>query len=116
MIEREDHVSNSFHALLAAGLTSLLTCVAIVDTTAATSPTEPDSGAVESTATVSGADESDVLTLRIGTDDEPGRPAADQIEEFARSVAEGSEGAIVVEPVWHAAGLLRTGTRRLLGW
>ena len=53
---------------------------------------------------VSGADESDVLTLRIGTDDEPGRPAADQIEEFARSVAEGSEGAIVVEPVWHAAG------------
>ena len=45
-----------------------------------------------------------VLTLRIGTDDEPGRPAADQIEAFARLVAEDSEGAIVVEPVWHAAG------------
>ena len=44
------------------------------------------------------------LTLRIGTDDEPGRPAADQIEEFARSVADRSSGAIVVEPVWHAAG------------
>src|SRR5262245_46419560 len=91
--------------LTAVGASSfVLTSLAIVDTTAATSTTEPGSGAVGSTAAVSGADESDVLTLRIGTDDEPGRPAADQIQAFARSVAEGSDGAIVVEPVWHAAG------------
>lgn len=44
------------------------------------------------------------ITLRIGTDDSPGVPAADQIEEFARQVAELSEGAIVIESEWHAAG------------
>lgn len=44
------------------------------------------------------------LTLRIGTDDGPGRPAADQIEEFARQVAALSNGQIVVEPVWNAEG------------
>jgi TRAP-type C4-dicarboxylate transport system substrate-binding protein len=44
------------------------------------------------------------VTLRIGTDDEPGRPAADQIEELARRAAKLSNGAIRIEPVWHAAG------------
>jgi TRAP-type C4-dicarboxylate transport system substrate-binding protein len=44
------------------------------------------------------------VTLRIGTDDEPGRPAADQIEEFARQVEERSDGQVHVEPVWHAGG------------
>ena len=44
------------------------------------------------------------VTLRIGTDDEPGRPAADQIEELARRAAKLSGGAIRIEPVWHAAG------------
>ena len=42
--------------------------------------------------------------LRIGTDDAQGRPAADQIEEFARQVDELSEGAVRIEPVWNAAG------------
>jgi TRAP-type C4-dicarboxylate transport system substrate-binding protein len=44
------------------------------------------------------------VKLRIGTDDEPGKPAADQIEEFARRAAKLSNGAVQVEPVWHAAG------------
>lgn len=44
------------------------------------------------------------MTLRIGTDDNPGRPAAEQIEEFGRRVSELSEGRIRIEPVWHAAG------------
>jgi TRAP-type C4-dicarboxylate transport system substrate-binding protein len=44
------------------------------------------------------------VTLHIGTDDEPGKPAADQIEEFARRAAKLSDGAIRIEPVWHAAG------------
>lgn len=43
-------------------------------------------------------------TLRIGTDDEPGRPAADQIDEFARQVTAMSDGHIVIEPVWNADG------------
>lgn len=44
------------------------------------------------------------LVLRIGTDDFAGRPASDQIEEFARRVEERSDGEILVQAVWHAAG------------
>jgi TRAP-type C4-dicarboxylate transport system substrate-binding protein len=44
------------------------------------------------------------VTLRIGTDDTPGRPGADQIEEFARQVEALSDGLIRIEPVWQAAG------------
>ena len=45
------------------------------------------------------------VTLRIGTDDQPGRPSADQIEEFARQVAALSDGQITIEPVWQADGI-----------
>jgi TRAP-type C4-dicarboxylate transport system substrate-binding protein len=55
-------------------------------------------------AAKAGATKIKPVTLRIGTDDEPGKPAADQIEEFARRVQDLSGGAIAVEPVWHAAG------------
>ena len=48
--------------------------------------------------------DSAVLTLRIGTDDEPGLPAANAIMEFARQVDDRSNGRIVIEPVWHAGG------------
>jgi TRAP-type C4-dicarboxylate transport system substrate-binding protein len=44
------------------------------------------------------------VTLSIGTDDPQGKPAADQIEEFAREVDRLSDGAVVVTPKWHAAG------------
>jgi TRAP-type C4-dicarboxylate transport system substrate-binding protein len=44
------------------------------------------------------------VTLRIGTDDFRGKPASDQIEEFARRVEELSDGDIRIKPVWHAAG------------
>ena len=44
------------------------------------------------------------MTLRIGTDDEPGKPASDQIKEFARRVQRISDGDLRIEPVWHAAG------------
>ncbi len=44
------------------------------------------------------------VTLRIGTDDGPGRPAADQIHEFARQVDAMSAGQITIEPVWNADG------------
>jgi TRAP-type transport system periplasmic protein len=43
-------------------------------------------------------------TLGIATDDEPGRPAADQIEEFARQVKELSGGTLLIEPLWKAVG------------
>lgn len=51
-----------------------------------------------------GSDGAGPITLRIGTDDEPGRPAADQIEELARRVNQLSDGAVRIKPVWHAAG------------
>ncbi len=44
------------------------------------------------------------ITLSIGTDDAPGRPAADQIEEFVRQVDELSHGDLQVEPRWQAGG------------
>ena len=44
------------------------------------------------------------VTLRIGTDDMRGRPAADQIEEFARLVEDRSDSRLRIEPVWRAAG------------
>lgn len=44
------------------------------------------------------------ITLRMGTDEGPGRPAADQVEQFAREVAARSGGRLRIEPVWHAAG------------
>ena len=43
-------------------------------------------------------------TLRIATDDEPGLPAAAQIEDFARRVSELSRGTVRIEPVWKAVG------------
>jgi TRAP-type C4-dicarboxylate transport system substrate-binding protein len=43
-------------------------------------------------------------TLRIGTNDNPGRLSADQILEFGRRVEEASDGKLRIEPVWHAAG------------
>jgi TRAP-type C4-dicarboxylate transport system substrate-binding protein len=44
------------------------------------------------------------VTLRIGTDDTPGRPGAAQIEEFSRQIQELSKGQVRIEPVWRAAG------------
>ncbi|HUP14783.1 MAG TPA: TRAP transporter substrate-binding protein DctP [Acidimicrobiia bacterium] len=44
------------------------------------------------------------VVLQIGTDDPPGRPGADQIEEFARRVEEATDGTLTIEPVWQAAG------------
>ncbi|MEV4165270.1 TRAP transporter substrate-binding protein [Nonomuraea dietziae] len=44
------------------------------------------------------------ITLRIGTDDKPGRPAAEAIAEFARQVATVSNGALRMDPIWQAAG------------
>ena len=54
-------------------------------------------------ATKAGGSEAPV-TLRIGTNDPPGRPASDQIEEFARQVEDLSDRRIRIQPVWEAAG------------
>jgi TRAP-type C4-dicarboxylate transport system substrate-binding protein len=48
------------------------------------------------------------VTLRIGTDDWPGRPSADMIEEFARRVEDRSDGQLRIEPVWRAAASNRS--------
>jgi TRAP-type C4-dicarboxylate transport system substrate-binding protein len=45
------------------------------------------------------------LTLRLGTHDlQGGTPGARHIEEYARRVAELSDGRLRIEPVWRAAG------------
>jgi TRAP-type C4-dicarboxylate transport system substrate-binding protein len=44
------------------------------------------------------------IVLKIGTNDFPGRVAADQIEEFAARVDELSAGGVRVEPVWRVGG------------
>jgi len=40
------------------------------------------------------------VTLTIGTNDTPDRLSASIIEEFARQVAQRSDGGLVIEPVW----------------
>ncbi|HKP20940.1 MAG TPA: TRAP transporter substrate-binding protein DctP [Thermoleophilaceae bacterium] len=44
------------------------------------------------------------LTLRVGTDDPPGRPGESQIEELAHQVEELSGGDIRIKPVLNAGG------------
>ena len=44
------------------------------------------------------------MTLRMGSNDRPGEPGADEIEQFARRVDERSNGRIHVEPVWRSTG------------
>lgn len=56
-------------------------------------PPAPTSGAAEQTK-----------TLTVATDDEPGRPTAAQIEEYARQVKELSGGKLLIEPLWKAVG------------
>lgn len=55
-------------------------------------------------ASKAGGDEPPIV-VKMGTNDPPGRPASDQIEEFAARVAELSEGEITVEPVWRVGGV-----------
>ncbi|HYZ29543.1 MAG TPA: TRAP transporter substrate-binding protein DctP, partial [Thermoleophilaceae bacterium] len=44
------------------------------------------------------------VTLRVGTDDTPGRPSGAAIEEFARQARRLSGGRIRIKPVFQAAG------------
>jgi TRAP-type C4-dicarboxylate transport system substrate-binding protein len=44
------------------------------------------------------------VTLRLGTESDPGRPTADQIREFVHQVEELSSGQLVIEPAWDANG------------
>ena len=45
------------------------------------------------------------ITLRMGTDDPAGRPASNQIEQFAREVELRSDGRLRILPVFQAAGM-----------
>jgi TRAP-type C4-dicarboxylate transport system substrate-binding protein len=60
-------------------------------------------GGGDAEGTKAGGDSAPV-TLRIGTDDPPGRRSGEQIEEFARQVEALTEGQVRIEPVWRAAG------------
>lgn len=80
-----------------------LTLVAACSTGTTPQPAAQADGADSPADPTTSSNEAEV-TLRIGTDDNPGVPSADQIQEFARQVAELSEGRIEIEPVWSAAG------------
>ncbi len=45
------------------------------------------------------------IVLRVATDDESGRPTTAMIEAFAREVQQRSDGALVIEPAYEAAGM-----------
>ncbi len=49
-----------------------------------------------------GGGDTEPIVLRFGTDDFPGRPGADQIEEFARRVTELTDSGVRIEGVWKA--------------
>jgi TRAP-type C4-dicarboxylate transport system substrate-binding protein len=54
------------------------------------------SGCSSDSAGTKAGGEGPPLTLRLGTDDEPGRRAADQIADFARRVDELSDGRVSI--------------------
>ena len=60
---------------------------------------------VDSASTKAGGPVAEVVTLRIGTNDFPGRLAAEQIADFAQRVEALSDGTILIEPVFRAAGM-----------
>ena len=55
-------------------------------------------------AAVDKAGQTPVVTLRLGTEDDEGRPGAEQIRHFADEVKALSDGRIVIQPVWDANG------------
>jgi TRAP-type C4-dicarboxylate transport system substrate-binding protein len=59
-------------------------------------------GASDAPATIKAGGAAAPQVLTMGTDDWPGRPAADQVEEFARRVESLSDGELRIEPVWRA--------------
>ncbi len=62
----------------------------------------PPAAAVSTQAASAAAEPA--VTLRVGTDDDIGKPSTDQILEFARQVKDLSGGTISVQPTLHAAG------------
>jgi TRAP-type C4-dicarboxylate transport system substrate-binding protein len=77
--------------------TSIALITSMVFVAVACSSPDPDS------ASKAGGDEPP-LVLTMGTSDPPGRPAVDQIEEFAARVADLSEGRMTIEPRLEATG------------
>ena len=84
------------HAPLGALLIAAILLTASGEGASPTAAASADSSPTQTT--------SEPVTLRVGTDDDPGVLAADQIEEFARQVDELSGGELQIEPVWRSGG------------
>ena len=78
---------------------AVLTVLACVTTAACSSPTTRSAPHGGSTRAAADAHQ---VTLRLGTDDGPDMPGAQQIKHFAGEVARLSGGAVTIKPVWHA--------------
>lgn len=89
---------NTRRSHLTAALTAAVLTSALAACSSSASEQEKSSSAKPATYT------GDAVTLTIGTDDSPGVPSADQIQHFARQVADLSDGKITIEPRWHAEG------------
>ncbi len=77
---------------------------AILVTAAAACGSGSDGAEESVSSAVVAAPDSEVVQLRIGTNDPADAPTAFAIAEFVRQVEELSAGSIIVEPVWRAAG------------
>jgi len=77
---------------------------ATADATATAAPPATSAPAPAATADKGGGNVGGTVTLRLGTEDDEGRPGADQIRRFAEEVNGLSGGRIVIEPVWDANG------------
>ncbi|CAN5590662.1 hypothetical protein BH23CHL7_BH23CHL7_24030 [soil metagenome] len=84
---------------------------ATADATATPVPPATRAPAPAATADKGGGNVEGTVTLRLGTEDDAGRPGADQIRRFADEVNALSGGRIVIEPVWDA-----NGEDNLAGW
>ncbi|MEV6489220.1 hypothetical protein AB0M20_11415 [Actinoplanes sp. NPDC051633] len=69
---------------------------------AVTAMVMPASGCTDKAESKAGGS-SPPITLQVGTNDEPGAPAARAIDEFARQVQARSHGQLTVQPVWEAS-------------
>ncbi len=96
-------MSNVGNGLRAAGA-SMALVIAIAGCASDTDTATDSAGDESIPVTVPASSDGEVLVLQIGTNDPADSPTAPAILEFAEQVDELSVGAIVVEPVWRAAG------------
>jgi TRAP-type C4-dicarboxylate transport system substrate-binding protein len=86
------------HRIAALTVLTVLTCMTTAGCSGSATRSAPHGGSTQVAA------DTHQVTLRLGTDDGPETPGAQQIKHFAGEVARRSGGAVTIKPVWHADG------------